>query len=49
MEIREGSEENPEYGDNADLESKIVGNTMNTWQVLLIKWRKNILRGKAVG
>lgn len=25
---------------DTNLESKVVGNTVNSWQVLLIKWRK---------
>lgn len=44
MVIQEGNEENPEYGNKYEFESEVVGNTVNSWQVLLIKWRKNILK-----
>lgn len=29
---------------DTNLETKVVGNTVNSWQVLLIKWRKNMLK-----
>lgn len=37
---QEGKEETQNVVIAMELESKIVGNTMNSWQVLLIKWRK---------
>lgn len=29
---------------DADLESKIIEDTMSSWQALLIKWRRNIMK-----
>lgn len=41
--IHEGKEENAKCGDSYGAESKIR-NTVNSWQVLLIKWREIILK-----